>query len=239
MPKSSLGGYVPLTIPTEVLAAAPKPVQQLWSKVTAAQIQVRDGRDLLTTLEADAANAPMMDDQAARAAIAAGKPIPEPTVVVAEHAAEQQRRAVRALADHADDAEWNFLAALNGHRSEMVDGFYKASVQALDDALAALAAAGDAVGRFTSAGALWSWARSEDGGQPSTYGYHLPQALGHDLTAVIDASTLALDKAHPDAVVQAEDDYRTAVAAARGRATADGLVLDRSGRDALYNMAAE
>lgn len=240
MPIGSWGGYSPLTIDSEVLAVAPKSVQQLWGKVTTVQAQVREARDLLTTLEADAANAPTNDEQAARAAVAAGKPVPEPTVMATQEAADQQQRTVKALINHADDVEANFMNALNGHRGEMVAGFQTQATQALEDALAALSAAGDAVERFSKVGALWSWARSEDGGNPSTFAYHLPRTNGQDVTALIDSCALAIDRAHPDEVLAAEAEALAAWQASRGRATADGLLVDDySGRRAAMQMAGE
>jgi hypothetical protein len=237
--KNTYGGYSPLTIPTEVLAAAPKAVQQLWGKVTTAQALVTDARQQLGVLEREADQAPDVDKRAAAAAVAAGKPIPPSTVVATHDAAEQQRRAVTAVIDHADDVESNFLNALNAHRDEMTGSFHASAVQALDDALAALSAAGAAVDRFTTLGALWEWSRSEDGGQPGTYAYHLTRVQGQDVTALIDSCALALDKAHPDEVLAAEAAYMAAVAASRGIATADGMVADYAGRRALYAMGVE
>lgn len=224
--KNSYGGYTLLTVPSEVMAAAPKPVQQAWTQVTTAQKRYLQVRDELALMEVDAERAPAADEQAARAAVAAGKPIPAPTANAALDAVDAKRRELGALLDHVDGLELNFLAILTDHKPDLVAGFYGAAVSELAATDAALAAAAEAVSRFTLMAALWGWARDGDVRTPPGQGFQVPTALHQSVDVLIRECRTAMSREHPDAVTQRAAEYEAEVAALRGRATADGLITD-------------
>lgn len=226
--KNNYGGYTPLVVPSEVMAAAPKPVQQAWTQVTTAQKRYQQARDELALLEVDAQQAPAADDAAARAAVAAGKPIPAPTAATALDAVEGKRRELAALLDHVDALEWNFLAILTDHKPDMVGGFYAGAVSELNATDAALTAAADAVSRFTLMAALWGWARDGEVRTPPGQGFQVRTAMNQTVTALLDECRTAMNREHPDVITQREADYAAEVAALAGRATADGLLIDRA-----------
>lgn len=224
--KNNWGGYTPLSVPAEVIDAAPKAVSQAWAQVGTAQKRYLQARDELAVMEVDAERAPAADDAAARAAVAAGKPIPAPTAAAALDAVDAKRREVSALMDHADDVEWNFLAVLTDHKATLVDGYYQAAVRELAATDAALAAATDAVQRFTLHAALWGWARNSEARTPPLSGFEVRTAYQQSVGALLDECRAALSREHPDAVVRQEAERDAELAALRGRATPDGLIAD-------------
>lgn len=224
--RNNYGGYTPLTIANEVLSIAPKPVTQAWAQVTTAQKRYTQARDQLAILEVDANSAPAADAAAARAAVETGKPVPPETAQAATDAVETKRREIAALVDIADELEWNFLAILTDHKTDLVDGYKAATERDLEDAQAALTAASEAASRFTMSAALWQWARSDDTGQPPRQGFHVRTPLGQDVDSLISVCKTALDHEHPDETIAAENAYRAELAALSGRTTADGLIKD-------------
>jgi hypothetical protein len=233
--KNNWGGYTPLSVPVEVIDAAPKAVSQAWAQVGTAQKRYLQARDELAVMEVDAERAPAADDAAARAAVAAGKPIPAPTAAAALDAVEAKRREVAALMDHADDVEWNFLSVLTDHKSALADGYYQAAVRELAAADASFAAASQAVARFTMLAALWGWSRSDDTRTPPHQGFTVPTSYQQSVDALISECRKALAREHPDAVLQREAEQAAEMAALQGRMTPDGLITDHAAY-AAYGM---
>jgi len=226
--KNNWGGYTPLSVPAEVIDAAPKVMSQAWAQVGAAQKRYLQARDELAVMEVDAERAPAVDDSAAREAVAAGKPIPALTAVAAMDAVETKRREVAALLDHADEIEWNFLAVLADHKAALADGYYQAAVRELGTADASFAAASDAVARFTLLAALWGWSRNDDKRTPPNHGFAVPTVYQQSVDALISECRKALGREHPDAVLQREAEQAAEMAALQGRATPDGLITDHA-----------
>lgn len=225
MPKN-YRGYLPLTIPIEILNVAPKPVAQAWAQVTSAQSKYRQSRDDLAMLEIAAHDAPNADRAEALQAVTEGKPIPAPTAEAASEAVGAKRREIAALLDHVDSLEYNCMNVLNDHRDSLVDVYYNAANHALEDAQAALTTANEAVARFTMTSALWSWARLPDQGQPPRQGFDIRTSLGQNINAVIDISKRALDRQHPDEVLTAEAEHAAQWALLTAKSTADGIIID-------------
>lgn len=226
--RNSMGTFMPLTISSEVLVASPKPVQQLWGKVTAAHKRYNEARDVLVVMEEQAKSAPELDDIAARDAVAKGEPVPPSTVTVVLESVSDKQREIKALADHADDVEANFLRALHGSRPDMVAGFRADAERSLSDAINALDAALNAVDRFTMSAALWNWARHDTDSPPPQQGFQVPVHGGGTVRDLIDRSIVALGNEHPEEIETAEANYNAQMAALVGRTTADGLIKDRA-----------
>ena len=229
--RNNMGAYVPLVIPTEVITASPKPVQQLWGKVTSAQKRYNEARDVLAVMEEQAKSAPDQDAAAAREAVEKGLPVPPSTVTSVLESISDKQREIKALADHTDDVEVNFLRALHGSRHDMVDGFRADTARALEDAITALESAHLAVDLFTKYAALWNWARHDEDREPPRQGFQVPVFGGGNVRDLIERSVTALHKEHPSEIEAAEASYRAEMASLRGRTTPDGVLLDA----AAYN----
>lgn len=232
--RNNMGFYMPLVIPTEVITESPKPVQQLWGKVTSAQKRYNEARDVLAVMEEQAKSAPDQDAAAAREAVEKGLPVPPSTVTAVQESISDKQREIKALADHTDDVEHNFLRALYGARHDLVDGFRADAERGLGDAIAALEAAEQTVQRFTMSAALWNWARAENDRQPPQQGYQVKVFGGGSVRDWIERCVTALEKEHPADVEAAEAAYRAEMAALRGRTTPDGVLLDAAAYNA-YN----
>lgn len=224
--RTSIGGYTPLRIDHTVINASPKPVQQLWGKVTAAQKRYHDARDVLAVLQQQVKEAPAVDAAAAREAVVAGQPLPQPTVNAAQQAVTDQEREISALIDFCDDTEANFLAALNAHRDGMRDGFRTHAERELQDAITAINTAQEAVERFTMSASLWNWARSDDTSTPPQKGFVIPVHGGNNVEGLLQTAIEALHREHPEEIERKETAYKNELAALARHSTPDGLVID-------------
>lgn len=224
--RTSIGGYTPLRIDAAVINAAPKTIQDTWKTVTAAQKRYLDARDVLAVMQQQAKEAPAADAQAAQEAVAAGKPIPAPTVNGIQQSIDQQEREIRALADHCDSIEWGFLAQLYASKTGMIDGFRSQSVTSLTDAINAVTAAQEALERFTMSASLWQWARDEDDRVPPRHGFQIPVHGGGTVDALLQRVIETMHREHPDDVEAKEAAYKAEVAALTRHSTPDGLVID-------------
>jgi hypothetical protein len=226
--RSSIGAYTPLVVPSEVITSAPKPVHQLWGKVTSAQRRHNEARDVLRVMEEEAKTAPEADAIAAREAVAKGEPIPPSTVTAVDEGISKKQREIKALADLADDLEATFLNALHGSRDEMIPGFRADAERALDDAVTALQAALEAIDNFTMAASLWNWARADENRALPHRGFDVRVNGGGFVKDQIERSISALLKEHPAEVEDLEAEFRRQFAEMSGRATPDGLIKDRA-----------
>ncbi len=230
-------GYYPLTIPTALLDACPKPVQQAYKPVPVAQERVREARAKLPDLEAAARVAPEVDERAALQAVVDGTPVPPVTAQAARDAVDACKREIKAVETVADDVEREFLLALVDAQPEIEQAIRPVLTAQVDAARQAIAAFLDAAESVALVSAIWGWARRRDDSVPRT--------LGLPLTMVFDGTEQTLDswcdrivsvvtRRDPDEVEAREAAHAALVAQQSGQRNVGGLVLDRAGSKAVH-----
>jgi hypothetical protein len=229
MPYNARNYYMRLTLPEMLLSMLPTVVRKEWSKVEKAQAKVTDAATMLPILEAAAKEAPTADEQAAREAAQAGKPMPPVTAPGAVAAADDKRREVKALQDIAADTERDFMRLLNDHRPEITTTLRKALADAVTAADDALTAAEVAMTDVSMLAGLWRWSKSGDDQMHAKRLTAEFYGVSQDAATFVGIAAARVGAEHPDRMDAEEARRQAEWEESRGiRATPDGIVVDHA-----------
>lgn len=231
------GSYTALTFHHALYQVAPADVRSGWDEVAAIQTRLQQARADLAPLTASVESAQKLDEQATDLAVAKGKPLPALTAPTAVQALEDKKREIPALERIANDTETRFMALVRANRQTMLDTVQSAlseSLEAVDDAVTTVKEKVDDVGLLTG---MWNWLRSDLERKPNPTRIDVTvngqrQPFDRVLDTIVAAVRLR-DPATVLAAVAAREEER----ANRAKATADGMLLDPIGREAVWDAA--
>lgn len=149
----------PLRLPEHVVAAMPEPVGAAWSTYCTAAATWKQSTNAAQQLRMAAKAAPQRDQEAALAAVKAGKPVPAATGDKAADKAERAGREAEAHLVLALGAERDYIRAAHAHRSEWLAMAHGTAIAATAAAQDAVNAAEAATTEAVQAHAVWQWLR--------------------------------------------------------------------------------
>lgn len=235
--RSIRGTYTALTFHHALYQVAPADVRSGWDEVAAIQTRLQQARADLAPLTAAVESAQQQDDKATDDAVAKGKPLPALTAPTAVQALEDKQREIPALERIANDTEAAFMVTVRANRQTMLDTVQTAltaSLDSVDEAVANVKEKVDDVGLLTG---MWSWLRSDLERKPTPARMDVTvNGQRQPADNVLDTLVAAVRLRDPQTVLAAVA-AREEAYAKRPKATGDGLVLDRLGREARYDMA--